>query len=130
MNLLNHKKYFGIEAEWHFFATSHGKGACDIGGCVKRNAYCASLQNRNSKKITNTTELYKWATEFFNKIYFGFRTVEEFENHKKKLESRFATAKTVKNTRAYHCYKPINNKKIKCKVFSAANSDDVQQILK
>ena len=84
MNLLNHKKDFVIEAEWHFFATSHGKGACDgIGGCVKRNAYRASLQNRNSKKITNTTELYKWATEFFNKIYFDFCTVEEFENHKK-----------------------------------------------
>ena len=51
MNLLNHKKDFVIEAEWQFFATSHGKGACDgIGGCVKRNAYRASLQNRNSKK--------------------------------------------------------------------------------
>ena len=50
MNLLNHKKDFGIEAEWHFFAISHGKGACDgIGGCIKRNAYRASLQNRNSK---------------------------------------------------------------------------------
>ena len=81
-------------------------------------------------KITNTKELYNWATEIFNKIYFDICTVEEFENHKKKLESRFVTAKTVKNTRAYHCYKPIDNKKIQCKVFSAANSDVVQQILK
>ena len=82
------------------------------------------------KKITNTTELQKWTTECFNKIYFDSCTVEEFENHKKKWESRFAKAKTVKNTWAYHCYKPIDNNKIQCKVFSAANSDGVQQILK
>jgi hypothetical protein len=24
--LVNHKNDFGIAAEWHFFATSHGKG--------------------------------------------------------------------------------------------------------
>lgn len=28
---------FGVEGEWVFFATSHGKGAVDgIGGCIKR----------------------------------------------------------------------------------------------
>ncbi len=27
-NLLFHKKDFNVEAEWHFFATSHGKGPC------------------------------------------------------------------------------------------------------
>ena len=97
MELLNHKKDFCIEAEWHFFATSHGKGACDgIGGCVKRNVYRASLQNRNSKKITNTTELYKWATEFFNKVYFDFCTVEEFENHKKKIGITICNSKNRK----------------------------------
>ena len=27
---------FGISAEWHFYSTSHGKGACDgVGGAVK-----------------------------------------------------------------------------------------------
>ena len=28
-NLCNHKADFGIQAEWHFSATPHGKGACD-----------------------------------------------------------------------------------------------------
>lgn len=37
LNLLYHEKDFKIKAEWHFFATAHGKGACDgIGGCVKK----------------------------------------------------------------------------------------------
>ena len=45
VNLCYHKDDFGISAEWHFSATSHGKGACDgLGGTVKRLAARASLQ--------------------------------------------------------------------------------------
>ncbi|KAJ8688649.1 hypothetical protein QAD02_024444 [Eretmocerus hayati] len=37
LNLAFHKRDFGIPAEWHFFATSHGKGPCDgVGGTLKR----------------------------------------------------------------------------------------------
>ena len=36
---------FEVKCEWHFFATSHGKSACDgIGGVVKRITAKASLQ--------------------------------------------------------------------------------------
>ena len=42
INLCHHKTDFGVPAEGHFFATSHGKGAC--GGTVKRLATRASLQ--------------------------------------------------------------------------------------
>ena len=45
MNLCHHSVDFGFEAEWHFFATSHGKGPCDgVGGLLKRMATKASLQ--------------------------------------------------------------------------------------
>ena len=45
LNLCHHKADFGVDAEWHFFATSHGKGPCDgLGGTVKRLAARASLQ--------------------------------------------------------------------------------------
>jgi len=45
VNLCLHNHDFGIKAEWHFSATSHGKGACDgLGGTVKRLAAKASLQ--------------------------------------------------------------------------------------
>ena len=44
LNLCFHKQDFGIEAEWIFFATSHGKSPCDgIGGAVKRHAAKRSL---------------------------------------------------------------------------------------
>ena len=52
LNLCNHESDFGVPAEWHFFATSHGKGPCDgIGGTVKRLATRASLQRPNEDLI-------------------------------------------------------------------------------
>ena len=37
LNLCYHEEDFGVKAEWHFFATSHGKSPCDgIGGTIKR----------------------------------------------------------------------------------------------
>ncbi|KAJ8670844.1 hypothetical protein QAD02_002103 [Eretmocerus hayati] len=36
-NLCFHQRDFGVAGEWHFFATSHGKGPCDgVGGFLKR----------------------------------------------------------------------------------------------
>ena len=51
--LCHHLEDFGIPAEWHFFATSHGKGPCDgLGGTVKRQAAKASLQRAYTDQIT------------------------------------------------------------------------------
>lgn len=118
-NLMNHKKDFKIEAEWHFFATSHGKGPGDgIGGCVKKQAYRASLQNRNNLNITTTEKLYEWATKFFKKIFFDFTSLSEYEKHKKKLQTRFSKAKKITGTRQYHSYRVLNSTTIQCQIFS------------
>lgn len=59
VNVLNHENDFGVPAEWHFFATSHGKGPCDgIGGTIKRLAALASLQRT---LILTSREFYEWA---------------------------------------------------------------------
>jgi len=127
VNLLNHQKDFGIQAEWHFFATAHGKGACDgIGGCIKRHAYRASLQNNT--KITTTRELFEWAQRFFKKIYFDFSSVDEYEKHKQELESRFFKAKTVKGTRQYHSYIPVDINQLECKIFSYDTKHFLQKV--
>jgi|688.fasta_scaffold942197_2 hypothetical protein len=47
-----------------FFASCHGKRACDgIGGTLKRLARLASLQRNVSNQITTPQDLYKWASE-------------------------------------------------------------------
>lgn len=62
-NLYFHRQDFGVEAEWHFFPTAHGKGPCDgVGGTVKRMAARANLQLPPDRQITTARELYEWAS--------------------------------------------------------------------
>ena len=52
VNLCYHKEDFRVQPEWHFYATSHGKGPCDgIGDTVKRLAARASLQKAYHSQI-------------------------------------------------------------------------------
>lgn len=83
INLAKHYTDFGVFAEWNFFATSHGKGACDgVGGTVKRQAYRASLQRvNNNQHITNPQQLFEWASKAFKNVEFGFCTNEDHELH-------------------------------------------------
>jgi hypothetical protein len=49
LNITCHNEEFGVAAEWHFFAASHGKSACDgVGGTLKMLAAKASLQRPNN----------------------------------------------------------------------------------
>ncbi|XP_044594868.1 uncharacterized protein LOC123272234 [Cotesia glomerata] len=60
VNLYYHEEDFDIPAEWHFFATAHGKGPCDgIGGTIKRYAARASLQLAVDKQITTPEEVFE-----------------------------------------------------------------------
>lgn len=64
INLCHHEKDHGVKAEWHFFASCHGKGACDgIGGTIKRMATKASLQRPYKDTILNALDLYNFAKE-------------------------------------------------------------------
>ena len=61
-NLAYLEEDYRVPAEWHFFATSHGKGPCDgIGGTVKRLATKASLQRTLDCQIQTPHQLYEWA---------------------------------------------------------------------
>ena len=57
INLTHHQDDFGFAAEWHFFPTSHGKGACD-GLTLKRLAARASLR-RVKNPIQTPKELFE-----------------------------------------------------------------------
>ncbi|KAK3915229.1 Asparagine--tRNA ligase [Frankliniella fusca] len=57
INLTYHKEDFQLDVEWHFFATSHGKGPSDgLGGQFKRNATRESIQGTI---IRTPQELYQ-----------------------------------------------------------------------
>lgn len=121
-NMLYYHSDFNVKAEWHFFATSHGKGACDgVGGTVKRLASRASLQRPAEKQITTPFKLFEWAQESCDNIYFEFCSKKEHEKEEVELQNRFQKAKTIKGTRKYHFFKPMGNKYIYCKEFSSCD---------
>ena len=77
-NLTYHKDDFSSDAEWHFFATSHGKGPWDgLGGTVKRLATKASLQRPYKDQIMNVQQLYLWSKENIPGIHFDFMDMSD-----------------------------------------------------
>ena len=59
VNLCYHKEDFWVQAKWHFYATSHGKGPCDgIGGTIKCLAATASLQRAYHSQIMTPCQLF------------------------------------------------------------------------
>lgn len=90
VTLCSHEADFGIKAEWHFSATSHGKGACDgVGGTVKCLAARASLQKPYNQQIMTPIQLYQWAKDNIPATVFGYCSTEEYEVIKQELENRF-----------------------------------------
>ena len=121
INLCYHEEEFGVKVEWNFFASSHGKGACDgLGGTIKRFAKKESLQrvNLQRNRITSPKTLFDWAVTFFKNISFDFCTKEEHTEHDKILESRYLLVKTVPETQKFHSICPIHKLTLKCKIFS------------
>lgn len=110
INLCYHDKdFYGIIAEWNFFATSHGKNVCDgIGGMVKRAATKASLQRTTEHHILTAKDLYTYSESNFPSIKFFYITTEEFQKEELFLKHRFKEPKTIKGTQGFHKVIPKN----------------------
>ncbi|KAL1252668.1 hypothetical protein QQF64_017361 [Cirrhinus molitorella] len=109
-NLMHHKRDFNLNAEWHFFATSHGKSPCDgIGGTVKREAARASLQATVDGHILTANDLFTWADKNILGIKFIFIDQETVNANSDVLHSRFLKSSSVPGTRDSHSFKPVND---------------------
>lgn len=129
MNLCFHFKDFGIKAEWHFFATSHGKSPCDgVSGSVKRLATRTSLQRPLDNQITTPLSLYEWAKITMTRITFIYVTNTEYEEHSAFLHDRCLKAQTVTGSRGFHCFIPKNEKEIYCKSVSFLEESNVCKV--
>ena len=127
LNLCYHEEEFGVKAEWNFFASSHGKGACDgIGGTVKRLAKKESLQRVESQRITTPKILFDWAISYFKNISFDFCTIEDHIKHDENMKSRYLMAQNVTGTQKFHFFSPVDKQTINCKDFA----NDVKSVHK
>lgn len=121
LNLCYHNREFGLKADWHYFPTAHGKGACDgVGGSVKRSAAKASLRLPTDKQILTALSLYNWLKDHGNyqNVDFVFSSVTDYDKNVRKLNSRFDNKNRVKDLQKQHCIIPLDNGKIKSKIYS------------
>ncbi len=113
INLCHHEEDFGLEGEWNFFATSHGKSACDgIGGTVKRLLTKASLQRPYTDPILTTEAIMEFCTTNIPGIHFLNIPSEDIVKHELKLQGLFQDAKTVKGTQQFHRLVPVSKSKL------------------
>ena len=93
------------DVEWHFSATSHGKGPIDgLGGTIKRRVTEHVLGQRES--IINTANFFKLACETFPNINITYVPSAETINFIKseKLEDNWKDIKSIPATQKQHFF--------------------------
>ncbi len=109
INLSHHKEDFRLAAEWNFFATSHGKSACDgIGGTVKRLVTKASLQCPYNDQILTSEAKVDFCTKNIPGIKIFNVSPEDVTKSASELKDRFDIAQTVKGTLQFHRFVPVS----------------------
>ena len=119
MNPYLHKQDFGLDGEWIFFATSHGKSPCDrTGGSIKRHAAKRSLQRPMNNQILDYQALLNVCEEEMSKIKFFRISKETMDEVRKSLEEWFSRGNTVPCTQSSHYLIPLSSSKIAHKLSS------------
>ena len=130
INLCHHSKDFDLNAEWVFFATSHGKSPCDgIGGTVKRVVCQESLKQITTGQILDVNLMYSFCKAKINGIYFKLFSKEEIDQTQAQLEKRYLGGRTVPGTRMYHHFIPIAPNTISYKKISTDACTEIFEII-
>lgn len=113
-NICNHYDDFGLSCEWHFFATSHGKNACDgIGGTIKRLTAKASLQRLITDQILNAQAMFEFCKQSLGKqIQFFYVGHEDLSKSAEMLKSRFDNSIQIPGTQKFHKFVPLTKEKL------------------
>lgn len=127
MNICRHNEDFHIKVvAWNFFATSHGKGACDgIGGTVKRLARLESLR-REKDFIDSFQKFHEFCITNIKNIVFYSITTQDLEQARPAMSARYEHGSTVPGTRSFHQFLPtdinaISYKRLSCDLFLAGS---------
>ncbi|XP_050527828.1 uncharacterized protein LOC126897924 [Daktulosphaira vitifoliae] len=114
INLCYHIDDFGFDAEWHFFASCHGKNASDgVGGTTKREVSKSSLQRVGSNQILTPIDMFQFCDEKIKGIKYIYVPTIEVQQNEKNLNTRFKLCKTIIGTREKHRIVPINTNTIR-----------------
>lgn len=98
------QKNLGARISWHYFATSHRKGAVDgVGGTVKRTVWSA-VSTKKVQSVTSAKSFADVAQQFCQSTDITLITRKATEKVSKKLnlEKVFEDAKTVPGISKFH----------------------------
>ena len=110
VNLCMHKRVFGFDAEWNFFATAHGKSPCDvIRGTVKRCTAIKSLKRTNKAQILNAKDMFHFCKQHFSSISFFYISKNEIDGVRNLIQSRYARVKRIPGIRSCYRFTPISS---------------------
>jgi hypothetical protein len=129
VNLCYHVEDFGASAEWHFFATSHGKGPCD--GVAERSNVLRLKQASNvptKKQILAPCQLYEFGQSELTTINFYYATIQEHEKEAEFLKQWFETARMIPGTQGLHSFRPISQDKVEVRTFSTSPITREEQV--
>jgi hypothetical protein len=119
LNLCLHESDFGIKAEWHFYATAHGKGVCDgLRGTVKRLEAKAILQRPYEDQILTSFQLITGCKSNIKSTEFFFFTGEKRTKEVKLLERLYEAVIPIPGTQRFHSFLPKSKRVLLTKVFS------------
>jgi hypothetical protein len=126
-----HQKDFNIDAEWHFFATNHGKGPSDgVGGTLKREASRESLRRPLNNQILTARDLYDFAALKLPNMAFGFATQRLYNDELSGMAEVIASARTITGTQRLHAFIPAGVEgKLMVREFSASAAPRVERVL-
>lgn len=96
-NLSFFEKEYSMKVRWNFWASGHGKNACDgIGGSTKRQFRLASLRG---EMLITCQQLLEWAESNIPSVTF-------VETNSLCILPRIEAAQMIKGTRQFHCFIP------------------------
>ena len=130
LNLCHHFQDFGVHAEWHFFATAHGKSPCDgAGGTLKRIVTKACLQRLYENQILTAHQFFVYAVSNIKGMHFCFTNTVQHEEESKLLEDRMQKARTVPGTQRLHSFIPRSTETVEVRQFSTSTICRVERVL-
>ena len=115
-SLIYFKKNFGLDVEWHFSASYHGKGAVDgIGATIKRNARLDSIRNNQDRaRITNARELHTWAEKRMKNVKTFLVTADTVKGFRVRFDAMVHRLTEIKGMRSMHSFIPNRKNEIDC----------------
>ena len=123
-NLNYHYMDYELKAEWHFFATSHGRSPCDgIGGTVKHSLARASLQNTS---ILDINEMYEWSASHIDDIKFFKVTESDVERHFDTFDLEKRYSQKYNGIQFHHSFIPKDGA---LKMHRVSSDDDYTEII-